>query len=163
MRRILPAALGVAALLLAGCGGGGPKLAGVSGVVTVDGKPYKNAVVSFQPQGSGATENPGVGSTALTDENGKFTLTTIDGKPGAVVGRHKVRIQTKRDNPTAYFDPATGSDDNQAFDPKKQPKVDPIPTEWYADTGGKEFTVPEGGTDQANFEIESMKAAPKKK
>jgi len=157
MRRISPAAVGLAALLLAGCGGGGPKLASVSGVVTVDGKPYKNAVVSFQPQAVSGSENPGVGSTALTDENGKFTLTTMDGKPGAVVGKHKVRIQTKRDNPTAYFDPATGSDDKQAFDPKKQPKVDPIPTEWYADTGGKEFTVPEGGTDKANFEIEPVK------
>jgi len=58
-----------------------------------------------------------------------------------------------------FFDPNTGSDDNQAFDTKK-PKTDPIPTEWYADTGGKEFTVPEGGTDKANFEIESVK--PKK-
>jgi len=160
MRRISPAAAGFAALLLAGCGGGGPKLACVSGGVTVDGKPYKDAVVSFQPQASGGAENPGVGSTALTDENGRFTLTTMDGKTGAVVGKHKVRIQTKRDNPTAFFDPAKGSDDSQAFDPKKV-KIDPIPTEWYADTGGKEFTVPEGGTDKANFEIESAK--PKKR
>lgn len=159
MRRIAFAVVGVVALALAGCGGG-PKLARVSGVVTVDGRPYKNAIVSFQPVAAAGGENAGMGSTALTDEQGRYTLMTIDGKSGAVVGKHKVRIQTKRDDPTAFVDPTVGSDDNPDFDPKKM-KVDPIPVDWYSDTGGKEFTVAEGGTDKADFAIESVKSKKK--
>ncbi len=168
MSRTAVAGVATVCLALAGCGGG-PKYVSVSGTVKVDGKAYKNAVVSFQPMASkGADDAGAVGSSALTDENGKFTLMTIDGKSGAAPGRHKVRIQTKRDDPTAYVDPTVGSDDNpdpDAGNPKKKQnaKIDPIPTEWYSDTGGKEYTVPDGGTDQANFDIESAKPAPKKK
>ena len=42
----------VAATLVAGCSGDSPKLAPVSGVVKLDGKPYHRAVVSFQPTGA---------------------------------------------------------------------------------------------------------------
>jgi len=100
----------LAAVLAAGCGGGS-NYARVSGVVTVDGKPYKNAVVAFQPVGGQGNTAPGRGSSAVTDENGRYTLTTDDGQTGAVVGKHKVRIQTKRDNPQAFFDPEVGSPD----------------------------------------------------
>ena len=161
MRRILPAVVGVVVLALAGCGGG-PKLARVSGVVTVDGQPYKNAIVSFQPIATAGSENAGMGSTALTDEQGRYTLMTIDGKSGAVVGKHKVRIQTKRDDPTSFIDPNVGSDDNpDAGNKKPKGNVDPIPLEWYSSDGGKEFTVPDGGTDKADFAIESPKGKKK--
>ena len=161
MRRISPAVVVAVVLSLAGCGGG-PKLARVSGVVTVDGQPYKNAIVSFQPIATPGSENAGMGSTALTDEQGRYTLMTIDGKSGAVVGKHKVRIQTKRDEPTSFVDPNVGSDDNpDAGNKKFKGNFDPIPLEWYSDSGGKEFTVPDGGTDKADFAIESAK--PKKK
>lgn len=153
----------LAALPLVGCGGG-PKVVPVSGVVTLDGKPYPNAVVAFQPHAGPGNENPGMGSSAVTDENGRYTLYTMDGKTGAVVGKHLVRIQTKRDDPTAFFDPTTGSEDNPDADPKKSKgKIDPIPLDWYSDKGGKEFPVPEGGTDKADFAIESVKVPPKKK
>ena len=163
MQRVAIAVLAATCLGFLGCGDGS-KLVSVSGVVTVDGKPYKNAIVSFQPVATGGALNAGMGSTGLTDENGKFTLTTMDGKNGAVVGPHKVRIQTKRDDPTAYVDPNIGSDDNPDPDgpKKKNVKIDPIPTEWYSDTGGKEFTVPDAGTDKANFDIESAKPIKKK-
>src|SRR5205807_1247913 len=106
--RLIPVLRGsaAAALFLVAVGCGGTKYVPVSGVVMVDGKPYKNAIVSFQPVSSQENPNPGRGSTALTDDNGHFTLMTDDGKPGAVPGKHKIRIQTKRDDPTAYTDPA---------------------------------------------------------
>ena len=164
MSRTGLAAAAVACLALAGCGDK-PKYVSVSGGVKVDGKPYKGAVVAFQPYAAaGKADAAGVGSTGLTDENGKYTLTATDGNAGAIPGGHKVRIQTKRDNPTAYIDPNVGSDDNPDGDaPKKKGTglVDPIPTSWYGSEGGKDFTVPATGTDTANFDIESEK--PKKK
>src|SRR5262245_62274910 len=155
LARLTPA-VAAAALLAGAAGCGGPKYVKVSGVVTLDGKPYKNAVVSFQPIGTADNPNPGRGSTGLTDENGRFTLVTDDGHKGAVVGTHRVRIQTKRDDPPAYFDPATGSADDPAPRGKK-PAVDPIPLEWYSDRSTKEFDVPAGGTDKADFPIVTMK------
>jgi len=147
----------VAALLigLTGCGGG-PTYVKVSGVVTVDSKPYKNAIVAFQPLGTPKNPEPGRGSSALTDENGQYTLMTDDGQIGAVVGKHRIRIQTKRDDPTAFFDPATGTPDRWESKGKKF-QVDPIPVEWYSDQSTKEFDVPPGGTDKANFDIVGIK------
>jgi hypothetical protein len=153
----LSSLLAAAVLLSASAGCGGPKYVKVSGVVKLDGKPYKNAVVSFQPIGTAQNQAPGRGSSALTDENGHYTLVTDDGHPGAVVGKHRVRIQTKRDDPTTYFDPAVGSPDNPAQGAKK-PQIDPIPLEWYSDQSTKEFDVPSGGTDQANFDIQTKSA-----
>jgi hypothetical protein len=157
--RLMPV-LGAAALLVVPAGCSRSKYVSVSGVVTVNGKPYKNAVVSFQPMGTAKNPEPGQGSSALTDENGRYTLVTNDGQPGALVGKHRVRIQTKRDDPTAYFDPEVGSPDNPAQAAKK-PKIDPIPLEWYSDQSTKEFDVPPGGTDQANFDIVSHDAGKK--
>lgn len=158
MSRSVVMAAAFAAVLVCGCGGG-PKTASVSGVVTLDGQPYPNAVVSFQPQGGDTSDGAGVGSTGLTDENGRYTLSTVDGKGGAVVGKHKVRIQTKRETGGVPIDPTVGSEDST--DPKKKVAVDPIPADWYAN--GREFTVPAAGTDKADFAIESVKVPPKKK
>src|SRR5262245_18646743 len=109
-----------------GCSGG-PKYAPVSGVITLDGKPYGNAVVSFQPIGEGGDPNPGRGSSAYTDENGRFVLKCVDGRDGAVVAKHRVRIMT-RGNEVFTADPSTGSDD--AAPTNKA--VDPIPPEWHS-------------------------------
>jgi hypothetical protein len=150
LRQMAVLAAGTLILVPAGCGGS--PYAKVAGVVTVDGKPYRNAIVSFQPLGTANNPNPGRGSSALTDENGRYTLTTDDGRSGAVVGKHRVRIQTKREDPTAVVDPAVGSPDDLPA-PGKKVEVDPIPLEWYSDQSTKEFEVPPGGTDKANFDI----------
>jgi len=147
--------LAAAGLLLAAASCGGSKYVPVSGVVTLNGAPYKNAVVSFQPLATGGNANPGRGSSAITDESGRFTLRTDTGETGAVVGKHKVRIQTNWDALAGTFKPETGSADN--IPTPRSKKADPIPPEWYADTGGKEFEVPAGGTDKANFDIVTKK------
>ena len=150
---------GTCALLLmgflAGCGGN-PKYVPVSGIVTLDGQPYKDAIVSFQPIARAGNPNPGRGSSGLTDASGKFTLICDDGNQGAVAGKHLIRIRTKVADPTTLVDPSVGSDDNP--DPKgKKNAVEPIPTEWFADSSKKEFEVPASGTDKANFDIVSKK------
>ena len=63
--RLLAASLLLAAIL--GCSG--MSYAPVSGVVKLNGEPYPNAVVSFQPLGSADNTAPGRVSSAYTDEN----------------------------------------------------------------------------------------------
>lgn len=147
---------GFAFAAVCGCGGGSPKYVPVSGIVTVNGKPYPNAVVSFQPKGSKENPNPGQGSAAFTDANGRFVLKTRDNQNGAVVGKHQVRIQTRRDNTTGEFNKETGSPD-QGPRVAAKPPIDPIGVEWYGSDSNKEFDVPPSGTDQANFDIVSTK------
>jgi hypothetical protein len=142
---------------LAGCGNQ-PKYARVSGVVRIDGVPYDKGVVSFQPKGTKENPNPGRGSSAYTDAQGRFEMACDMDRDGAVVGTHLVRIMTKGGN-VLNFDPAIGSPDQVPANMRNFVS-DPIPAEWNA-TSVVEFTVPPGGTDQANFDITSR--TPKKR
>jgi hypothetical protein len=130
---------------IAGCNGGA-KFAPVSGVVSLNGKPYDKAIVVFQPMMTNDNPNPGRGSSAYTDANGRFTLKSDGTQDGAVIGRHTVRIMS-RDNVVVKETTEPSPDD--APPPKL---VDPIPAEWN-EHSDKEFEVPPGGTDQANFDI----------
>jgi hypothetical protein len=145
MTRLRLLAAGALLAALAGCSGG-PAYAPVSGVVKLNGKPYGKAVVSFQPVGTADNPNPGRGSSAYTDENGRYVLQS-DKHNGALVGKHLVRIMT-RGNQVVGQDPSIGSDDKTPL----RPDVDPIPPEWNA-LSKKEFDVPPGGTDKADFDI----------
>ncbi len=80
-------------IAIAGCGTDGPQLAEVSGVVTVDGKPVPNAVVTFIPTG-GST------SYGKTDAQGKYTLMFTDTKYGAMIGKHSVELEVRRYSPS---------------------------------------------------------------
>jgi hypothetical protein len=143
--------LGACALFAAtiGCSGGGD-FAPVSGVVTLDGKPYSKAAVSFQPVGDKDNPYPGRGSSAYTDENGRYVLTSDNTTDGAVVGKHLVRITTRYDQMPG--EPGVGSPDNAALIVRR----DPIPVEWNAESK-VQFDVPPGGTDEANFDIKTKK------
>lgn len=84
------------ACVSAGCGGSGiaePELATVTGVVTVDGAPGANLIVTFEPQVKDPQNQKNVGapSTAQTDDEGTYEL-NYKGRKGAVVGKHIVRI-----------------------------------------------------------------------
>lgn len=158
MTRLRVLAAGGLLAAMVGCSGG-PEFAPVSGVVTLDGKPYAKAVVSFQPIGTSDNPNPGRGSSAYTDENGRFVLKSDNDRDGAVVGKHRVRIMTRGNDvvgqdPNAEEAAGTGSDDGG------KARVDPIPPEWNA-LSDKEFVVPSGGTDQANFDIVTKKGKKK--
>src|SRR5262249_34965527 len=80
------------ALPAVGCGGG-PKVAPVSGRVTLDGQPLAGASVNFQPLSDGNNLNPGPGSYGKTDADGRYSLrVVVDDRPGAFVGKHRVEI-----------------------------------------------------------------------
>jgi hypothetical protein len=137
-------ACAIGLLVILGCSSG-PAFAPVSGVVTLNGKPYPKGVITFQPISDGKNTNPGKGSSAYTDENGRFVLIGTDGEKGAIVGKHLVRIMTKGNDVSGA--PDTGSDDKVVTASKNE-----IPLEWNANSD-KTFDVPARGTDQANFDI----------
>ena len=74
MMRVVAVLAAVTLLTAAGCSKRSAKIVPVSGVVKLNGKPYPNAVVSFQPIGDDDNPNPGRGSSGITDEKGRFTL-----------------------------------------------------------------------------------------
>ncbi len=77
--------------MLAGCGDR-VTVAPVSGVVTYAGKPLAGASITTQPIGKG-TRDPGSGSFATTDSEGRFELELVKpSRKGAVVGEHRVMI-----------------------------------------------------------------------
>lgn len=129
-----------------------PKFAPVSGVVTLDGKPYALGVVSFQPMGTKENPNPGRGSSAFTDANGKFSLKCDGTMDGAIVGKHLVRIMSRSEGATS-IKPGTSSPDGA---PTTRKSADPIPPEWNGESK-VEFDVPAGGSDKANFDIKTIK------
>ena len=75
-------------LFASGCSQGDrPELAPVSGTITLDGKPLKNATVIFKP----AT---GKASRAFTDQQGHYELAYLRDIMGAKLGQHIVGITT---------------------------------------------------------------------
>jgi len=85
-RPILRAATACCCAILAGCGPGGPTLAIVEGVVTLDGKPLGDAMVIFVPEAGGRP------SAAQTTDSGKYRLVYGPAAAGATLGRHRVGI-----------------------------------------------------------------------
>ncbi len=71
--------------------GSGPKLGRVSGTVKLGGDPLPDATIEFQPMAA-----EGSPSTAVTGRDGSYKLMFLPGKPGAMVGKHTVRITTYR-------------------------------------------------------------------
>lgn len=95
----------------------------VSGRITYEGAPLKNASILFQPETGNVP-----GSADISDEDGRYSLTLATAGPdveGAVVGRHRVVIQ-------AVF---------QSKLPGKESE--------YRTT----FEVPPKGTDSADFDL----------
>jgi len=63
-----------------------------TGTVQCEGKPVVRAMVYFEPKRSGEGAMIGQQGYALTDESGKFTVSTYGDKDGAVVGTHMIRV-----------------------------------------------------------------------
>jgi hypothetical protein len=90
-----------AVLACAGCGGGPVP---VSGVVTLDGQPLPQATVTFLPLGQGRT------ASGFTDAEGRFHLSTLEQRDGALPGEYKVTVTVAaavspfRDDPRSALD-----------------------------------------------------------
>ena len=118
----------------------------VSGVVTLDGEPIANIQVLFQPT-SGTPADPmfSPGSHGTTNAEGRYKLKWSDGS-GAIYGEHVVTLM--------YKDPNKMSpEDFINEDGSEEPLVFRLPKN--ARDGSIRFTVPKGGTDQADFAFRS--------
>jgi hypothetical protein len=141
--------------LLGGCSGEAEYVP-VSGQVTLDGVPLVNVQVLFQP----VAKKPGgdaigMGSFALTDADGRFSLEAMTRTPtkGAISGKHLVRISDLPPKEGAV------SEDTDAANPtgKTTKKfVNRVPEKYNLQTE-LTFEVPNNGTDKADFLLESGK------
>ena len=80
------AGLAVCLAMIGGCGKSKPpiKIVPATGTVTINSQPAGNILVQTLPDAARGTKGPT--STGITDERGRFVLTTPDGVQGAVVG-----------------------------------------------------------------------------
>jgi hypothetical protein len=85
----LPVFVVLATLLFAGCGPAGPRPHPVSGQVKYKGKALPGAVLAFHPVGARAGERA---ITAVTDDEGRFTLTYHKPGNGAPPGEYAVTV-----------------------------------------------------------------------
>lgn len=88
--------LGLALVWAAGCGSGPklPPMAKASGVVTLDGQPLMRGMVQFVPDSTKSTQGPP--AVGAIGPDGRFELQTA-GVVGAVVGWHKVAVESRKD------------------------------------------------------------------
>lgn len=115
------------ALMVCGCGGSKAKLVPAEGVVLIDGQPAEGIMVQFVPVTlDEAVDAPT--SQAITDAEGKFVLHTMDNRPGAVPGPHKVTlIDSLEDRPA------------QGEESSRPPRIPPMYT-----TQGLDIEIVEG-------------------
>lgn len=71
-----------------------PELATVRGQVTLDGEPLSHGTVYFMPDDSRGTQGPM--SIGEIGENGQYELTSAGDRKGAVVGSHRIRVESRQ-------------------------------------------------------------------
>jgi len=133
-------------VVLTGCGPKPPRMAQVSGRVTLDGKPLPKASVTFVPMASKENQNPGKTAQGITDEEGRYQLSVDVATPGAVVGKCRIYISTRLSDPAI--------DDRDAGGPIRSLPRDKVPPRYNMGTE-LSFDVPPAGTDKANFDLTS--------
>jgi hypothetical protein len=127
-------------ILLCGTSCSSHKIAPISGRVTVDGQPGAKLRVVFSPIGTSQNYAPGPPSVGYTDEDGRFTLMTMDKDKGALVGPCRVSITVME------------VDDDRIGQKAPKSPLKQLPAR-YNDETTLQFDVPAKGTTEANFEL----------
>ena len=83
----------LAMMVFTGCGGSGPEVVPVEGMLTLDGKPLPNKTLVFTPIG----DTPGHGAGGASDAEGRYTLRAVvpgatRDYPGIPPGRYRVTV-----------------------------------------------------------------------
>ena len=143
-----------------GCGKGSH--APVSGIVTVNGTPTANVRVVFAPMATKDSTDSGPPSVGVTDETGRYELETRDGSSGAVVGTHKVRFNYADLEHMVALKAWRGSATSKEDEAKAQAKIDYVESEIkkrgaISKKSVTTIMVPDGGLDNADFEIGTEK------
>jgi hypothetical protein len=92
-----PVAIGIVICMFSlslGCSDNGFPTSKTIGVVKCKGEPVAGAMVYFEPITGGENSIVGRQGFSFTDAEGKFEISTYtpNGKDGAVVGKHRVRV-----------------------------------------------------------------------
>lgn len=126
----------VFALCVVGCGGQGLSTVPVTGTVTYKGKPLEGVSVGFVPE-----PQKGHPATGLTDESGRFTLSSFKAGDGATPGEYRVVIAEPS---------SADSEDYSLPDPSKAR----FPLK-YSDpnTSGLKATVTSGAKNDFTFDL----------
>lgn len=83
-------------VLLSGCGGGLTQhsTAKVTGKVVCEGEPVADVRVYFNPMAAKGASEAGKSGVGFADSNGSFTISTYGKEDGAVVGKHRVMVDS---------------------------------------------------------------------
>jgi hypothetical protein len=115
----------------------------VSGVITLDGQPLAGAHVAFMPVQDGRSQS-GPEALGETGADGRYSLKTVFGEPGASVGKNRVMITTRK----------TQIDPNNP-DHSKEIAKERVPGKYFTDQAPLVLDVPAGGTKAADFALTS--------
>ena len=150
------APLALIALTVAGCSGGGDRLAvsPASGTVTYEGQPVANAQVVFRSKGSAPA------ATASTAADGRFRLSTYEEHDGAAPGTYLVTVVKLEGgattDPNAPFDPVADMEAaaKSANQPAPAPAKSLIPEKYATPSQTPlEFTVQASGNNEFKIEL----------
>lgn len=141
---------GMVFVLLAGCGSHGPQMAEVAGTVTIDGEPLAKAILAFAPESGERV------ASGLTDEEGRYRLSTFSIEDGAIVGKHQVTVTARGPHrPARSGLPGTGS----SLGPKL-PGIALIPERYFdQNTSGLTAVVEYRKTNEFNFSLSSSESS----
>lgn len=134
---------------ISGCGGGSSAdIVPVTGTVKYDGQPVKNADVTFYPTGGGRP------ASGKTDDEGKFSLTTVNSNDGAAVGEHVITVSVSIDTSDANQTPTSAEDYAVPKAGKGKGSQAALPPK-YADKeqSGLKRTVVSGETNDFAFDL----------
>ena len=141
-----------AAIVLTGCPNSRPATYRVTGTVTMQGKPFAGAVITFVP-----TSKEGEAASAITDSEGKYALTTWQAGDGARPGEYRVKVSKQEEtavDPSKMVRNVPLEEDQKYVENKKpRPPVKSLVPSKYQDesSSGLSHTVPNGPT---TFDIE---------
>jgi hypothetical protein len=150
--RRLVVAFSLSLACTAGCGRGGDRVE-VEGVVTLDGQPMPGVQVTFdQPE---LSPNQNVGYIGKTDETGRYSLRPMIGEGSGVrPGKYRVSLTTAFTDPSQPAPTPSSTTVSAPFYPESPPQPPERIPPAYRD-GKLTFEVPEDGTKDANFALES--------
>jgi len=150
--------------LAVGCGSGHPA---VSGKVTANGQPVEGMKVIFSPVSTTENPFPGPYAQSTTDSEGVYSLVTRDGDTGATKGENIVQLYSTKGLELDFMESQVAASFGMAGGDRNHPswqtavemkeKVDALKSMETGDrmsaTVTTKFTVPDEGTDSANFEL----------